>query len=288
MAPDRIPRSLDAKDYKTVWDNVASVREHAFELVDESKTEEELTRSGAQLSPFLVRGLGITRDDVVFEIGCGVARLGKGIAPHAREWWGLDVSANMVAIARDRCKELGNVRFFVGNGRDLAEVPTASVDKMYCHAVFIHMDKEDWYSYLVDARRVLKPGGLFYFDVWNLCDPVGWLRWQNERSLYRDRADRPAHRNQFASPDEVRMLLKMAGFEVLHLFETFYVQAVVTHVPHGIERAGFLAGIERRTGRCYEQMRYTPGDQTSFAESLTKRLHERGQQPEKPPAAGTT
>src|SRR5262249_18700369 len=154
---------IGAKDYATVWDNVARVREHAFELVDESQSEDALERAGAALAPLLVSGLSLTREDVVLEIGCGVARLGKGVAPHVREWWGLDVSANMVEIARERCRDLGNVRFFVGNGRDLAPVPSASADKMYSHAVFIHMDKEDWYSYLVDARRVLKPGGLFYF-----------------------------------------------------------------------------------------------------------------------------
>ena len=280
MTNERIPSSLGAKDYATVWNNVAKVREHAFELVDESQSEEELAKSGAQHGPFLVMGLDIKREDIVFEIGCGVARLGKWVAPHAGEWWGLDVSANMVAIARDRCRDLPNVRFFVGNGKDLSDVPSASVDKMYCHAVFIHMDKEDWYTYLVDARRVLKPGGLFYFDVWNLCDPVGWLRWQNERSLYRDRSERPVHRNQFSSPDEVRTMTKMAGFELLALYESFSLQTVVTHVPAGGDRAAYLAEVGGRHGRCYEALRYTEGDVRTFRESLTRRLQERGLSPE--------
>src|SRR5262245_4438550 len=243
MPEPRIPNDPTVKDYASLWDGIAKVREHAFELVDESKTEEALAKSGATHAPFLIRGRGTTRDDVVLEIGCGVARLGKEVTPSAREWWGLDVSANMVAIARDRCRELPNVRFFVGNGRDLSGIATASVDKMYCHAVFIHMDKEDWYSYLVDARRVLKPCGLFYFDVWNLCDPVGWLRWQNERSLYRDRSERPAHRNQFSSPDEVRTMVRMAGFELLQLVETFSLQAVASYAPPGMDRSAFQAEI---------------------------------------------
>ena len=284
MTDERIPKSLDAKDYATVWDNVARVREHAYELVDESRTEAEIARSGAELAPFLVRGLGLTRDDVVLEIGCGVARLGKEVAPHVREWWGLDVSSNMVAIARDRCRDLGNVRFFVGNGSDLAGVPSASVDKMYCHAVFIHMDKEDWFRYLVDARRVLRPGGLFYFDVWNLCDSVGWLRWQNERGLYRDRAERPVHRNQFSTPDEVRMMTRVAGFEPLSMVETFYVQSVVTHVPPGVDRAAYLGEVRRRYGGCYESMRYSKGDVKTFSQFLIERLRERGLTPEvRPP-----
>ena len=280
MPNERIPSSAGEKDYAKVWDAVASVREHAFELVDESQNEEQLSKSGQELAPFLLKGLGIGKQDVVFEIGCGVARLGKWVAPHAREWWGLDVSANMVELARERCREMRNVRFFVGNGRDLAQVPAASVDKMYCHAVFIHMDKEDWYSYLVDARRVLKPGGLFYFDVWNLCHPVGWLRWQMERTLWSDRATRPVHRNQFSTPDECRMLLRMAGWELLALHETFSLHAIATHVPPGAEKAAFLAEVKRKSAGTFDVMRYTPGDSTFFADNLSKRLRERGAEPE--------
>ena len=94
--PPRIPLGLGAKSYAAVWDSIAQVREHAFELVDESKNESELTASGERLAPYLIRGLGMTPSDVVFEIGCGVARLGKPIAPMSanggvwmcpRGWW---------------------------------------------------------------------------------------------------------------------------------------------------------------------------------------------------------
>jgi SAM-dependent methyltransferase len=278
--PPRVPLSLGAKAYATVWDTLADVREHAFELVDESKNEDELSASGERLAPFLIRGLGLTKSDVVLEIGCGVARLGKPIAPHVREWWGIDVSAKMVEHARERTRALGNVRFFVGNGHDLAGVPPASVDAMYCHAVFIHLDKEDLYSYLLDAKRVLKPGGLFYFDIWNLCDEVGWLRWQVERALYRDKSQRPLHRNQFASPDEIRMMLKMAGWEILQLAETFSVQPVVTHVPPNADREAFLGDLKRRAAGCYSILRYSAEDYRTFSEALARQLREGGFVPE--------
>jgi ubiquinone/menaquinone biosynthesis C-methylase UbiE len=277
---ERIPTSLEAKDYATVWNKVASVREHAFELVDESQSEEQLAASGRALAPYLIEGLALGAADTVLEIGCGVARLGKEIAPHVKSWWGLDVSSEMVAIARERCKALPNVELRVGNGQDLAGLPDAHFDKVYCHAVFIHMDKEDWYTYLRDARRVLKPGGLFYFDVWNLCDEVGWLRWQAERSLYATRAQRPVHRNQFSSPQEVRMMLRKAGWLTLHFAETFYIQPVVTHAPAGVDEQAFLAELRTRYRSCWEKLRYQAQDYSSFSSILAARLRERGHEPE--------
>ncbi|HKX46560.1 MAG TPA: class I SAM-dependent methyltransferase, partial [Planctomycetota bacterium] len=231
--PARIPHGLGERDYAPVWDAIASVPEHAFELVDESSDEAALDASGAQIAPHLRRGLELGQGDVVLEIGCGVARIGRHLAPHVGEWWGLDVSRRMVELARRRCAGLPNVKLFAGRGADLAPIPDASVDKAYCHAVFIHMDKEDWYSYLCEARRVLRPGGLFYFDVWNLCDEAGWLRWQMERALYASRAERPVHRNQFSTPSEVRAMLRHAGLAELHLAETFCVHVVAARPPEG-------------------------------------------------------
>ncbi|TAJ21288.1 MAG: class I SAM-dependent methyltransferase [Planctomycetota bacterium] len=280
---ERIPKSLGASDYKSVWNAIASVREHAFELVDESTSEEALVRSGQQLAPHVVQGLGISRDDVVLEIGCGVARLGREVAPHAREYWGLDVSENMLAIARERCAHLPNARFVAGNGADLAGLPDSFADVVYCHAVLIHMDKEDLYSYLVDARRVLKPGGLFYFDVWNLAHPVGWLRWQVERTLYRSKADRPLHRNQFSTAAELRAMLRVAGWEVLHLAETMMLQPVVTHVPRGVDRARFLAELGARRGNCWEALRWRDGDHEHMARKMIEHLAECGRAPEVDP-----
>ena len=280
MTEPRIPVSLGVKTYADAWNNIATKREHAYELVDESRTEEELVASAMQLVPHFIEGLALSKQDRVLEIGCGVARLGKEIAPHVGEWWGLDVSAGMVKLARERCSELDNVQVFVGDGADLKEIPDASVDKVYCHAVFIHMDKEDWYSYLCEAFRVAKPGALFYFDVWNICDPAGWLRWQMERSLYRDKSERPIHRNQFSSPGEARTMVKMAGWTLVDLTETFSLHVVASRTPEGVSEEDHLAQLRSELGECWKTLRYREGDYRSFTAILSERLRERGDEPE--------
>ncbi len=270
------------KNYAACWNKIASDPIRAFELVDESLSEEAISEHGAQLAGYLVKGMKIGPEDTVLEIGCGVGRFGKELASHAGKWIGVDVSANMVNITRKRLAEFDNVETHVVSGADLSPLADNSVDKIYCHAVFIHMDKEDFYTYLVDARRVLKPGGIFYFDVWNLCDDAGWLRWQMERALYPSRADRPIHRNQFSTPDEVRAMLRMAGWEQLHQIETFYIHVFCTSVPEGVDREEHIAAVKGEYAEAFAGMRYDEGDRRSFIETMKANLAARGVEPERP------
>ena len=99
--------------------------------------------------------------------------------------------------------------------------------------------------------RVLKPGGLFYFDAWNLTSRVGWRRFAAELVQYRDVV--PAQRkdigrNQFTCPEEVRMFLDQAGFDVLCLYaDSPWVQAVAQR------RGGGAAAAEAARARWRER-----------------------------------
>jgi ubiquinone/menaquinone biosynthesis C-methylase UbiE len=57
--------------------------------------------------------VGIKPTDVVLEIGCGIGRVGRVLAPICREWIGADVSENMINHLRQRLKEFKNVRTVV-------------------------------------------------------------------------------------------------------------------------------------------------------------------------------
>jgi SAM-dependent methyltransferase len=282
------PRSEGAGDYKRVWNAIAGTREHAYIMVDESRTEEDLVRRGGFAADHLVKGLGLSRDDVVLEIGCGVARIGREVAPRVKHWIGVDVAENMIAIARERLAGLPNVTLHAVGGADLKPLGAASVDKAYCHAVFIHMDKEDFYSYLREVRRVLVPGGLFYFDVWNLCSEAGWLRWELERAMYADKAARPVHRNQFSTPDEVRMFLVKAGLVPLAFFETYSVQVVASHPGPGVEPdAGWVELMRRRYAGSFEHMHWRKDNVDEFVTLVRKCLADRGRAPDGGPLAGS-
>jgi len=84
------------------------------------------------------------------------------------------------------------------------------------------MDKEDLFLYLEELHRVLTPGGLIYLDTWNLAHPIGWKRWQYEVRFWQ-RSDQVQRkdiaRNQFCTPDELKLYAEKAGFELLGCFD---------------------------------------------------------------------
>jgi len=221
---------LTQKNYKAFWDDKASTTKGALLAVDGSANEQVLQLTGAYSAGQVTTALALRTTDRVLELGCGVGRIGHLLAPHVAHWEGADISANMLKVARERLAQHANVGFTELVRTSLAPLPDASFDKAYSVAVFIHMDKEDFYLYLEELARVLKPGGLIYFDTWNLTSRVGWRRFALEAAQYRS-ADfgmrKDVARNQFSTPDEVQAFLEHAGFEpLLMLADSPWVQAV--------------------------------------------------------------
>jgi len=86
------------------------------------------------------------RSDVVLEIGCGIGRVGRELAPQCRKWIGCDVSARMLNLAADRLREFPNVELVETSGYDLKPISDVSVDLVYCTAVFMHLEQWDRYK----------------------------------------------------------------------------------------------------------------------------------------------
>jgi SAM-dependent methyltransferase len=95
------------------------------------------------------------------EIGCGPGRLLKPMSRLFGEIHGIDVADSMIAKARERLQAIPHAHAHVGSGSDLAQFADASFDFVYSYAVFQHIPSGDVvFSYLREAVRVLKPGGL--------------------------------------------------------------------------------------------------------------------------------
>jgi SAM-dependent methyltransferase len=200
-------------------------------MMDGSPDEQVLNLTGEYMAKRIVHALLIRREDQVFELGCGVGRLGFFIAPQIRQWSGFDISQNMINYARKRMKDFQNVIFFPLSKTEFQGIPESYFDKGYSHAVLLHLDKEDVFLYLREVYRILKPGGLFYFDIWNLDNDVGWKRWLWEveawaQSDQKQRKD--VIRNQFSVPQEIQIYTRRAGFsELFCLSESFWIQSIV-------------------------------------------------------------
>lgn len=136
----------------------------------------------------------------------------------------------MLEVTSERLNEYQNVKFSVLDASKLDMFEDNSFDKGYCIAVFIHMDKEDFVLYLRNVFRALKPGGLFYFDHWNLADGIGWRRFMlevNTASRMDLSGRKDVGRNQFCTPKEIEMYGNALGFEIVAIITgTPWIKAV--------------------------------------------------------------
>jgi SAM-dependent methyltransferase len=158
------------------WDKRA--REDAFYFVDSrlDYRRPDLERFWAggdeDLERFLAElGLGLDQGAVVVEIGCGVGRLTRALSPRVARVIALDVSEEMVRLAREHNPELENVEWLLGDGRSLSGVPDGVADGCLSHVVFQHIpDPEITLGYVREMGRVLRPGGWAAFQISN--DPA--------------------------------------------------------------------------------------------------------------------
>jgi ubiquinone/menaquinone biosynthesis C-methylase UbiE len=103
--------------------------------------------------------------DTVVEIGCGVGRLTRAIAPEVGRVFAFDLSPEMLALARNSV-DAANASFHLAQTPALAEIPDTSADVFVAYCVFQHLpDLDVLRAYLSTAARVLKPGGTLIFTM---------------------------------------------------------------------------------------------------------------------------
>lgn len=172
MGPFELDRQLAKME--SDWDKRA--RENARFYVasgQENWTEEEFFRSGqmAVEEEILTDMINICqgknpRDMKVLEIGCGAGRVTRALAGLFGEVHAVDVSGEMVGLARRALRDRPNAHIYKNNGMDLSVVPELSFDFAFSSIVFQHIPSlEIIENYVREVHRLLRPGALFKFQV---------------------------------------------------------------------------------------------------------------------------
>lgn len=146
----------------------------------------------------LHESLGNFKDKTVLEIGAGVGRMTDFFSKGFKMIYGIDISLNMLIIARKRLPSLNNVEL-IENAGDNIPFKDKKFDLIFSHFVFKHIPNISLIkNYLKEINRTLKPGGIAKIQLRTGASPQFW-QWFYGVSL---------------TPEQAQTLAKEAGLKI--------------------------------------------------------------------------
>jgi SAM-dependent methyltransferase len=221
---------LEKDPYFREWEAWSRDEKLAFTMMDGSSSEEEIQERGTLVADVLGRILGLQKEHRVLEVGCGVGRISRELAPKVRAYTCLDISPGLLERAQKRMDHLSHVTFVPLDDPELTVFPDASFDRIFSHIVFFHLPREQVFAYLQQFARLLTADGLAYFDTWNLVHPRGFQRWLLEIHLHR-KGEKPHAHNRFQTKEEMDFLVSAAGLETVLSTRSTLLHYVVAPAP---------------------------------------------------------
>lgn len=208
------PRGKAAEEER-FWDTQA--RENCLpaiyssdDVVDPSTREDAFEKAGEVDAHHLA--WFVTETMTVLDLGCGIGRVMRSLAPSCRELVGVDVSAEMLEQARQYLEESSaGIRLVKTDGSSLAGVEDESIDFLYSLLCLIHVNKRSAFRYFREMRRVLRPGCLVRLQFQNILSEAGFGTFLRVLD-----SDYPL---EFYTRPEVALQLRRAGLEPLTIRE---------------------------------------------------------------------
>lgn len=147
--------------------------------------------------------------DVVLDVGCGTGSLALRLAPSAATIHGLDISSEMLRIAKGKAEAaaVGNVSFHVGSLDACELFEPESLDGV-CAYSLLHL-VADLPAVLARVHRLLRPGGFFVSST--VCLGESWVPYRPILEVMRWLGKAP--RVQILRKREVEDELRRAGFD---------------------------------------------------------------------------
>ena len=146
---------------------------------------------------------GLSDSSHLVDVGCGSGRLTRRAAKLERlSYLGTDVNATLLGEAR-RTAGRADFRFELVSGIKIPERDGAA-DMVAFFSVGTHLLHEEFFVYLRDARRVLKPGGRIVLSFLDFQCPGTWSVFA-EMLAVAEAGRGGGHLNMFIGRDDIRV-----------------------------------------------------------------------------------
>ncbi len=174
-----------------------------------------------------LRVLGDVRGKDVLEFGCGAAQWSIFLARLGARPVGLDLSQAQLEHARRLMRENGVEFPLVHASAEAVPLPDASFDVVFCdHGAMTFADPV---RTLPEAARLLRPGGLFAF---NMTSPIMELCWDDAEDVVREGLTRD-YFGMRGGEDEETVVFQLPYGDWIRLFRAngFEVEALIELQP---------------------------------------------------------
>jgi len=164
----------------------------------------------------VLKFMGNLQNKPIIDIGCGTGRLSIVLAKNGAKVTGIDISQEMIKIAKKRYEENKNINFA---RRDIEEFPSEFFKGAVSMRVVWHL--ENPLKLLKEINRILKPNSYFVIDFPNKLG-----HWNLVSKIIRRKHTVPTF---FYSEKEIRNILSRSGFKVLEFksLHSFYVPNII-------------------------------------------------------------
>lgn len=173
-----------------------------------------LLKAESRLKAIYVRDVfgreGIASNAKVLDIGCGAGLIANKLAADGYHMYGVDQSASSVNVATRHAPPGSMVEYVAGSAFELP-YPDQSFDAVMLLDFLEHVDEPG--RAIIEASRVLKPGGLMLFYTFNRTFVAGLLAVKAVEFIARDCPKNFHLLRMFIKPSELKEMLRTAGLE---------------------------------------------------------------------------
>lgn len=115
---------------------------------------------------FILPKLKLNQDKVILDIGCGIGRWAEAVADQCKEYYGVDFSSEMIAVAKENIKN-ENCHFYAMSAVDAVSNPKITdrkYDIVIDVGVSMYINEEELVECYQGLKKLADRDTLFYFE----------------------------------------------------------------------------------------------------------------------------
>lgn len=179
-----------------------------------------------------LNSIGLTANQIgeMLDFGCGVGRLTRAFAKYFNQCYGVDISPGMVEKANELNQGIHNITFDVMDINDLDRLEADKFSFIYSSLVLQHIEPSLQERYLKSLVRLLKPSGIFVFQLADSYRPPKNISIYDRVAEFRKRLQPRARISSILKPLGIHLSQREPGVEMFGVEESM--------VKENIYRAG--------------------------------------------------